>query len=449
MKAELIVAASAAAVIAGCQSHPREPLDVAAHIAAYETRTVADVSVAAFAAGLDAAAPGRIVFDAADGLTLEEAEVVALVFNPELREARAMAGVAAAGAANAGRWEDPMVDVSVERMIAGMESPWTVMTGLAFTLPITGVPQREKQLAEGELGVEVAKAAVMEWETRNRLRRAWVEWSAAKERIGVGESRLGELEGVLALTEKIVRAGGMQRVESQMFRIEREMVAAELTRDRGELVSTELMIRAEMGLPPGKGPELLPRVVIASGAQAAVERPHPKLALAELEYELAERAIELEEAKQFPSVGVGAGTGRDRGDALVSWGLTIPLPVLNANREAIAKAVAARTLERVRCERVHEELTMQAAQAAVKLGARRAEREAFEMTVIPLVDAQAADIAKITEIGRVEPLVLLDSVNRRAESKLRVIEARMEESLAAVDLMESTYATPAVEEAVK
>ena len=36
--------------------------------------------------------------------------------------------------------------------------------------------------------------------------------------------------------------------------------------------------------------------------------------------------------------------------------------------------------------------------------------------------------------------MLMDSVSRRAEAKMRVIEARMEESLAAVELAAATYA---------
>ena len=438
MRTPMIVAAIAAAGLAGCQSHPRKPLDVAAHVAEYHARTAASPSVAEYAASLNAATPGRIAFDPADGLTLEEAEVVALVFNPELREARARAGVAAASAANAGLWEDPMVDVSIERMLTSMGRPWTVMGGLGFTLPITGVPKYEKQMAEGGLSVELARAAAMEWDVRTSLRKAWVEWSASRELVTVLEGRLAEFELLLERITLIVQAGEMQRVEAQMFRVEREMVAAELIRARGDASIREMMIRREMGLPGDAQLSLIPRLT-AEATEATIDDAHPELVLAEAEYEMAERALELEIAKQVPSIGLGAGTGREEGNGLLTWGLTMPLPILNANREAIAKAVAGRELERIRCERMHEDLAIRAATAAVTLRARRAEREAYENGVVPMVDAQAADVERITAVGRVEPLMLMDSVSRRAEAKMRVIEARMEESLAAVELAASTY----------
>jgi cobalt-zinc-cadmium efflux system outer membrane protein len=439
MRTPLIVAAIAAAGLTGCQSHPRKPLDVAGHVAEYHARSVSAPAVAEFAASLNAATPGRITFDTADGLTLEEAEVVALVFSPELREARARAGVASASAANAGLWEDPMVDVSIERMLTSMGRPWTVMGGLGFTLPITGVPKYEKQMAEGGLTVELARAAAMEWEVRTALRKAWVEWSASRELVTVLEGRLAELDRLLERITLIVQAGEMQRVEAQMFRVEREMVSAELIRARGEASIREMMIRREMGLPAKAELILLPRLVVEA-TDEPVASTHPELVLAEAEYEMAERALELEVAMQFPSIGLGAGTGREEGNGLLTWGLTMPLPILNANREGLAKALASRELERIRCERMHEDLAIRAATAAATLRARRAEREAYEKGVVPMVDAQAADVERITAVGRVEPLMLMDSVSRRAEAKMRVIEARMEESLAAVELAASTYA---------
>lgn len=439
MRTPLIVAAIAAAGLTGCQSHPRKPPDVAGHVAEYHARSASAPAVAEFAASLNAATPGRITFDPADGLTLEEAEVVGLVFSPELREARARAGVASASAANAGLWEDPMVDVSIERMLTSMGRPWTVMGGLGFTLPITGVPKYEKQMAEGGLSVELARAAAMEWEVRTAIRKAWVEWSASRELVTVLEGRLAELDRLLERITLIVQAGEMQRVEAQMFRVEREMVSAELIRARGEASIREMMIRREMGLPSQAELTLLPRLAV-DAIDEPIADTHPELVLAEAEYEMAERALELEVAKQFPSIGLGAGTGREEGNGLLTWGLAMPLPILNANREGIAKALAARELERVRCERMHEDLAIRAATAAATLRARRAEREAYENGVVPMVDAQAADVERITAVGRVEPLMLMDSVSRRAEAKTRVIEARMEESLAAVELAASTYA---------
>src|SRR5688500_8118562 len=99
---------------AACQRYKPRPLDLAEHHRALLARDPAGPEVADYARQLgvetDAARPR---YDPADGLSLAEAEVVALVFNPSLRLARARAKVPLAGAAEAGRWEDPELGVDV------------------------------------------------------------------------------------------------------------------------------------------------------------------------------------------------------------------------------------------------------------------------------------------------------------------------------------------------
>ena len=50
-------------------------------------------------------------YDPSDGLELEEAELVALVFNPDLRIERLRVERAAAVAGHAGRWNDPQLGI--------------------------------------------------------------------------------------------------------------------------------------------------------------------------------------------------------------------------------------------------------------------------------------------------------------------------------------------------
>src|SRR5436190_19028903 len=107
MRASASTFALVVLALAGCQSYAPQPLDFGAHADAWGRRDVAGGDVAAFARRLSAARGAASTFDAADGLTLDEAEVVALFFNPALRQARLKARIPAIAAAEAGRWQDP------------------------------------------------------------------------------------------------------------------------------------------------------------------------------------------------------------------------------------------------------------------------------------------------------------------------------------------------------
>ena len=83
----IITLSNAAMMLVGCQSYQSKPLDLASHRDAWRARTPGDEPVRAFANRL--AGTGQpTAFDPADGLSLAEGELVALVFNPDLRIAR-------------------------------------------------------------------------------------------------------------------------------------------------------------------------------------------------------------------------------------------------------------------------------------------------------------------------------------------------------------------------
>ena len=102
------LAVTVTAAAAGCQTYEPRPLDLPGHVAAWSQRAPESETVRAFAERLAAAdASETTTFDPADGLTLDEATLVALVYNADLRVERLRAGVSAASAGHAGRWDDP------------------------------------------------------------------------------------------------------------------------------------------------------------------------------------------------------------------------------------------------------------------------------------------------------------------------------------------------------
>jgi hypothetical protein len=157
------------AAIGGCASYSPKPLNPAAIQTQFHARTPEDTSVRAFAAKLaetESASPA--VFDPADGLTLAEAEPVALVFNPALRVARLEANITRAAANHAGRWEDPVLGADLERIVSGANgaNPWVVGSSLSLTLPLSGRLIAERARATAQADADLDRVLAQEWATR-------------------------------------------------------------------------------------------------------------------------------------------------------------------------------------------------------------------------------------------------------------------------------------------
>lgn len=424
------------AMLAGCQSYQPRPLDLSAHREEWTDRTADSEPVRAFAQRL-AESSEPAAFDPSDGLSLAEGEVVALVFNPDLRLARLRAGVAAATAEHAGLWDDPTFSIDVLHITENVSNPWVITPGLAVTIPLSGRLEAEKQLAEASLRAELIRVAEQEWTTRVELRREWVRWSAATLRAERTEALLESIESLVASTTQLAEAGEMPRTEASLFTIEWASQARALLRHRGEAEEAEKRLRGIMGLSPEAPLELIPELVVNERTgEAFDDLAERSLTLARLreEYEAAEHSLRREIRKQYPDLTIGPLYETDQGQSRIGFLGGIPLPLLNANRQGIAEAAAERELARAAFETEYERLVGSLAAARVRRQTLRQQRQLFEREIVPLVDRQLSDARRLLELGEGGGLVLLESLTRVGETQMDLIDARLGESLAGIDL---------------
>jgi cobalt-zinc-cadmium efflux system outer membrane protein len=435
----------------GCQSYEPMPLDGDAHRVAWLARTPESAEVAALAEQLGAAsATTTTPFELSDGVSLPEAEAVALVYNAELRIARAKAGVTKALAENAGLWSDPTLGVDLTRIIQSVENPWKVFTTIGFTVPISGRLEVEKARAGAVDLAQLQRVAESEWQVRIALREAWIEWSAIAAHVDTTRAFVGRLEQVLEIVDAMDRSGELSRLEVRLFRVERATRASELRVVEARLLESELAVKHLMGLAPTAPMQLQPWLqagatpqasgaAIADGGPDLLERlaeANPSLAVSRAEYEVAEQSLALEIRRQYPDLQLAPGYGREDGNDEVLLGLSLPIPVLNANRQAIAEARAQRDVARAENEATFERLAGQLASAIIRHDAALVEREAYEREIVPLVDAQYADARKVAELGEIDTFVLLETLTQQQQAKLRLIEARRNEAMAALRIVD-------------
>ncbi|HYE62060.1 MAG TPA: TolC family protein [Phycisphaerales bacterium] len=427
--------------LSGCASYSARPVDLHAHRAAWAERTPESPDVRLLAEELSKASGEPVSLDLADGLSAAEAELVALVYNPELRVARLRAGVARATADNAGRWEDPVLGGEVTRFLQSTANPWMLATTLGLTLPVSGRLGIERQRAGAEHATAITRVFEQEWTVRNELRRAWARWSAAEQKARVTREYLASLEGLVGIVDRLEQAGELPTIDARFFKIEHSMRRNELVQMEAMRREAELMVRQVMGLSPGAPVTLLPGLspdVDASLSPEHLLERSPALAVAQAEYEVAEKSLELEVRRQYPDLMVGPGYGREEGMDQAIGMFQLPLPLWNRNREGVARAEAEREVARAMLETTLERVESQLAQARVSYEAALARRETLEREIVPLVDEQFAASRRVAELGEVNTLSLLEAVSRQQEVRMALIEAKLEEWLAAIRVSELT-----------
>ena len=112
----------------------------------------------------------------------------------------------------------------------------------------------------------------------------------------------------------------------------------------------------------------------------------------------------------------------------------IPLPFLNANRQAIAEARAGREIARAAFETAYESLVGRWAAASARAEALAEQRADLEQVLVPLVDRQLEDALRLARLGEGTSLVLLESLTRAQDTKLELIESRSAEALARTEI---------------
>ncbi|MCX5688517.1 MAG: TolC family protein [Planctomycetota bacterium] len=428
-------------ICGGCQSYSPKPLELSAHAAAFLARLPEPSSLDP----ATAASTTPATFDPSDGLSLPEAEALALVFNAPLRIARLDAGVSAAAAANAGLWEDPVLGVDLTRIIQSAPHPWKLASSVGLTIPISGHLTALKEEASSEHRAKLARVARDEWQVRIELRRAWLRYEALEAQLATLTQHLATADQVLAIVARMEEAGEIGRTEARLFRIERAGEVSQRFRVEAQKDAAVLTIRELLGLAPQAPLQLVVGGTVHTAVDAsqslevlaqAAAATNQTLRVAQADYDVAEHTLARQIRRQYPDLQVGPGLGREDGDDQALLSLALPLPLLNANRQEIAKASAAREVAREQAGAALEQMISDLARAQTALHAAAAQRQLLESELMPLADAQYADARALAQLGEINTLILLEALKRQQEARASHIEATLEESLAAVRLEE-------------
>ncbi len=433
-----VVAAVIAAMtlLSACTTYEAKPLDAASARRAFLARTVDEPSFA-----LDG-------FQASDGLSLREAEVIALVFNRELRAARLEAGVTRATADNAGLWTDPTLGVDLSQVIGGVSGGVEALASFALTLPLSGRLELERATASAEHRAELARVARDEWRVVAQVRRLWIRGVALTADLSAAREHLERVGQVLTIVEHMEVAGELPRIEARLLHIERAKLEVALAARGAEIRRVSQEMEALLGLAPRSEGSI--EADFRSGFACAegfakdddasllarAESANPSLLLAYAQYEVAEQRLALEIRAQWPDLFLAPGFGEQDGDRQAVLGVGVTLPIFSGNRQGIAEADAARETARGQTEAELERVLGELTAAQSRRAAARAQRGMIETTLLPLVSTQYAESKEVARLGEVDTLLLLESMKQQDEARRLLTAACRDDALAGIDLEE-------------
>ena len=426
------------AFVCGCQSYAPSPLDPAAHQVAWQARDLNDGSLTEFLNQRRSPLPGPgWEFDLSDGLNLHEARLVAIAFNPDLRLARLRAGMAAASAEHAGRWMDPEFSFSALGATDDIPDPWVVGPSISFAVPILGRAGAESEHAQAQTRAAATTVLGAEWRVWGAVWAAWQDWSAALLRVQATEALRESLYDLIQRVNALAEAGELPRTEANLFHLEYQGQAVELLRLESLARTKRQALWALMGLTPqaelSPAPYLSP---LREGRTADDFFPittrtaftealrHSNLELAELwdKYEISEKALDLEIARQVSDLSLGPAFESDAGQPRLGIVAGISLPLFHANRQGIATARAARLLTRAQYETTLEVICGRWAGIQDKVESLHRIKQQIELLLMPMAQQQLEQALQLMQLGEGSSLVLLESLVRAHQTKLDWID---------------------------
>ena len=430
---ERVLPILAAGLLVGCQSYSPVPLELEGYVQRLDAR-LSDVDrVAEFAAALSEQDVSERRFDLSDGLDCAEAEVLGLFYNPALRRARAEAGFARAGAEHAGLWKDPEFGFDAAQILSpGSQFDFGATLGL--TLPISGRLGIERDSADAEYEAQLLRLADAEWNVRMDIRKAWASWVLARGRVEQYEQFSGQADELMETIDRLVEVGQLGRTEGRLVRIEQTVRLAEMADAELEEIAARSELLALIGLPADSQIQLSRQLPTRRENQVGdvgqrVIDSNTAVAVAVARYEVAEHALRYEVRKQFPDITLGGGFGSEGDDERLLFGVSLPIPVLNANRAGIAEAHAARNVARVDADIVLDRVLRDHALASARASAIRTQLELYEQSIAPMLDEQSAEISELAGLGEIRTLVLLETITRHMETNRRLLELLAEQSI--------------------
>ena len=417
---KVTLAGGALLLLTACATYQPKPLATRPDLA----RRIPPVTLNAKTFPIPALA--RHPFNPANGMDMTEVATLAVVNNPELKIARAGAGVAHAQLFAAGLLPDPQLSLSSDQPISGPATTSAYNFGLNYDVAslitrTARVGAARQQLHEVNLGL-----LWQEWQVVQQARMLFIQRWQQKQMLRV-------LERYQTLFAKRYRQA---RRALKQGDVTLGVAGADLTALldantrintlRRQMIQTRHALNALLGLAPNVRLHLAGGPKVATLGRRQINRAlahlsqRPDLLALKAGYESQEQRLREAVLAQFPALNVGITRARDTGGVNTAGvGVTLTLPFLNGNRGNIAIQRATRaqiyTVYQARLDQAYGQVDqLLAEQALLKKQYRRVQAS------LPALEAMARKARYAFSAGNLDVLsyVTLETslLKRRSEA---------------------------------
>lgn len=399
MPKPIIVGIAACTLLTGCVSYSPRPLEPRTELAALNARTLPLDRFVRTGPAADGR-PTDTRFDASDGLSDRELMALAVSINPDLQAARATLGETESLLVRANTLPNPEVGAAMGAGILGAGG-FKLDTDLLFEILRPGERRARVDAANATIAASQADILAREYELAARVRRATFEVLVAEQTVTI----LDQEERLRNQAVEIVRGRRDIGEANELDITSTELELLEIRRDirlaHVDLDQARLTLDRTVGLPPGfplpleqSGRSIdIPLVESVSNAWVDEQILDRRLDLKAraATYQVAEQELRLAISKQYPKLKIGPSFSHEGvSDNYLGIGASIEVPIFDRNQGEIAEKAAAR--DRVRAEYIADlhRLQSDAMAALSRVRAMRAEIDAQQQHLLPLLDRSQA-----------------------------------------------------------
>lgn len=423
-------------LLAGCARYEAKPLDMNATFPDDPQQVLVDPTTLRFPAL--AAHP----FDSSDGLDAIETAVLAVVNNPDLRTARAEAGVSHAQAFAAGLLPDPQFSLSKDYPTKDIDgsNQMAHSYGLNYDLNVL--------LTYGAT-VDAAKAAVHQAD----LGLLWLEWQTASRarllfaRVTSGESLERLFEDDVTLLEKrqeqMDRALDAGQITMDVVGLDLAALAdakGRLSDQRRILAQDRHDLTLLLGLAAGTQlrlvgvaapPSLDEKRVEARLTDLAFRRPD--LLALKWGYESQDAEYRKAIINQFPALNLGFTQAADTSNVkTLGFNFTVSLPLFNRNRGniAVAKATRQRLFDDFKARLATARFTVSRLLEDLRLVRARLKDLDDSLPRLERISTTTRAAADTGDLSEQMFLTLYETLNAKLAERIRLEQIQIEQRLA-------------------
>jgi len=324
------------------------------------------------------------------------------------------------------------------------DKPW--LGAIAIDLPLDFGGRRDSRVSAADLAVVQARYDYAEtiWATRSAIARARIDrlfvdrlaplatraLALRQDRYDRMQARVraGEEAGPIAILAQTELAAAERRVRDIAARRDQADIAL------AAAIGVDRMAVAGLPLEPLSSELPLPSSVDLTRWRGEAASGRRDLLRAIVDYDLAENAVRLEVANQYPALRIQPGYTYERGLVKLPFGLNLQLPPVDFNRAAIDAAEARRAQAGIKLENVQAAILAEVDRTAAALAAQAAAERLTATRDLPQARKLASTAAANLRTGEGDRVDADAADTTAIETEIALVEAERLAWLATVDL---------------